>query len=43
MFENFVCRKIFDFKKTKVSEQFRRVYNEKFCDLYRSANIIKIS
>jgi hypothetical protein len=35
MFENRVLRKVFGPKKDEVSEQFRMLHDEEFCDLYR--------
>jgi hypothetical protein len=42
VFENRVLRKIFQPKREEVTGQWRRLHNEKLCDLYSSPNVIPV-
>jgi hypothetical protein len=42
VFENMVLRRIFGPKRDEVTEEWRRLHNEEFNDLYSSPNIIRV-
>jgi len=42
VFENRVLRKIFQPKREEVAGQWRRLHNEKLCDLYSSPDVIPV-
>jgi hypothetical protein len=42
VFENRVLRKIFGFKKDKVTGEWRKLHNEELNNLYSSPNIIRV-
>jgi hypothetical protein len=42
VFENRVLRKIFGPKRDEITEERRRLHNEKLYDMYSSPNIIRV-
>ena len=42
VFENKVLRRIFGPKKEEVTEEWRKLHNEKLNDLYSSSNIVRV-
>ena len=42
VFENKVLRKIFGPRRDEVTEEWRRLHNEKLNDLYSSPNIVRV-
>jgi len=42
VFQNRVCRKIFDHKREKVIEDWRKLHNEELHDSYYSTEIIQL-
>ena len=42
VFENMVLRRIFGPRRDKVTEEWRRLYNEELNDLYCSPNIVRV-
>jgi hypothetical protein len=42
VFENRVLRRIFEFKRDEVIEEWRRLHNEELNVLYSSPNIIRV-
>jgi len=42
VFENVVLRRIFEPRRDEVTEEWRRLHNEKLNDLYSSPNIVRV-
>jgi hypothetical protein len=42
IFENRMLRKVFGHKTDEVKEEWRRLHNEEFCDLYSSLSITRV-
>jgi len=42
VYENRVLRRIFGPKRDEVTEEWRKLHNEEFNDLYRSPNIVRV-
>jgi len=42
MFENRVLRRIFGSKRDEVTEEWRKLHNDEFHDLYSSSNIARV-
>ena len=42
VFENRVLRRIFGSKRDEVTEEWRKLHNEEFNDLYSSPNIVRV-